>query len=195
MIKKENKSFTIEEILIAFLLFLISLGAIFNSYSAIIRTHLISLNQLSALQNLKSSLDRIYIELKSGENISTTYNSINFINTQDCTTRTISFVTSSDNIGYLVLIKNNSTISLTDLNLVDIRNFKIATMGIINTSNPTKNNFLRETDYYISSTKSVTFAITANNILNKNIYYPINIQLTVQPFNSAYKIPVCRFLR
>lgn len=192
MFKKINQSFTIEEVLLGLFIFLIVLGTIISSYLGIVNTHLITNNQLLALQNLKTALDRIYHELKFSENISTTTQGIMFISTQDCATKTIVFASSPENIGYLALIKDNTTITLTDLDLIDIKNFNINLWGILNPATPTINIF-GQPHYRISSTKAVTLSIEANSLLTKGLHIPFNLQLTVQPFNSFTGIPDCYF--
>lgn len=190
MFKKENKSFTIEEVVLGLLIFMISLSVILPSYLTIIRSHLITNNQLIALQNLKTALDRIYVELKSGEVIATDTHSIIFKNIQDCATQTIIFSTSSNNEGYLSFIKDNSTITLTDTSLVNIKNMNFNFLGKIDTVASPQNIF-NENVYYTESIKAVTLAIEAENLLSKGLAKPINIQLTIQPFGTFIATKIC----
>ncbi|MCS7184201.1 MAG: hypothetical protein NZ866_02535 [Patescibacteria group bacterium] len=191
MFKKiSNKSFTVEEIAIALFIFLIYLGTIFNSYFVLINSHFLTQNKLQALQNLKMTLDKLYVEMKRGELFTTSSNSVSFINIQNCQTTTILFSTTSDNIGYLTLVKNNSTSTLTDPNLVNIENFNVHLVGIITTTLPARdirNNIF----YFITSFKSITLSIKAYNILKPDLKSPINIQMTVQPFNSFLSSRSC----
>ncbi|GIW66334.1 MAG: hypothetical protein KatS3mg095_0232 [Candidatus Parcubacteria bacterium] len=195
MIKKDkkNKSFTIQETMIAFLIFLIFLGTIINSYLAIINSNLINQRRLIAIQNLKTALDKIYLEIKTGANFSTSTNIISFLNTNNCNTTTISFATDSNNLGYLSIYKNNATSELTDRNLINITEFNIHTAGIIQTANPTLDIISHNTSYNLIAPKSITISIKGNINLKESIRVPINIQLTTQPFNSFNKQYPCYF--
>jgi type II secretory pathway pseudopilin PulG len=188
---KKNKSFTLEEVLISLFIFLIILGTIINSYSSIISSYLIIKNNLLALQNLKNALDRIYSEIKVGENFNINNNSIEFISALDCSTKTIFFSTSTQNSG-IFLEENESTSNLTDNNLVNIAEFKIYATGTAGLTATYHNIFTSKLVYYSYSTKTITISLKAYNKLNRNnLNLPINIQTTIQPFNTYYGLSNC----
>ncbi|GIW65954.1 MAG: hypothetical protein KatS3mg094_473 [Candidatus Parcubacteria bacterium] len=187
-----NKSFSIIELIVAFFIILIFLGTLSNSYLAIINSYVINQRQLAGLQNLKTALDRIYLEIKTGGYFSTTTNELEFLNINDCVTTTLIFTTTSDDIGYLSLIKNNITSNLSDINLIDIDKFNIYLGGKINTSIPTRDIITNNDTYNLISAKSITIAIEGKVKLKGKNQIPINIQMTAHPFNSFNKTNLCR---
>ena len=137
-------------------------------------------------------MDRIYVEIKNGGNFTTTTNGLEFLNINDCATTTLVFNTTSNNIGYLSLIKNNATSDLSDINLIDIKKLNIYLGGIIYTNTPTIDIFASPTPTYnLNSAKSVTIAIKGNIKLKEENNIPINIQMTTNPFNSFNKNNPC----
>jgi hypothetical protein len=183
----KNKSFTLEEIVISLLVFLISLSIIFSIYSNLLNAHISIQRELAGYQNIKFALDKIYADLKIAQDINTSTNKIEFIRTSDCATITLIYATSlEDGRGYLEYQIKNNTTTLTDVNLVDIKNFNY--LIIKNIASSTLD------DYFMYSAKLITISLNGNFLNESNSSYskPFNIQLSVFPLPSSYNEKVCK---
>jgi type II secretory pathway component PulJ len=183
--KLKNKSFTLEEIVISLLVFLISLSIIFTIYSNLLNAHISIQRELAGYQNIKFALDKIYADLKIAQDISTSTNKIEFIRTSDCATITLIYATSpEDGRGYLEYQIKNNTTTLTDVNLVDIKNFNYLIIKNIASST---------LDYFMYSVKLITISLNGNFLNESNSSYskPFNIQLSIFPLPSSYNAKVC----
>ena len=185
--KFKNKSFTLEELVISLLVFLISLSVIVTMYSNLVSAHISVQRELSGYQNIKFALDKIYNDLKIAQDINTYSNKIEFTRNSDCAKITLSYETSSVNgseYGFLVYGINNNTTTITDINLVDIDGFSIHIKK--NIATPTL-------DYFYYGVKLITISINGNFLNQANLYYskPFNIQLSVFPLPSSYNQKIC----
>ena len=171
----KKRGFTILELTVSILIFLIGLGIIAGMYVNLIRQHLISQNIQIALGNVKLGLEKIWREMKYGINFATTTKGIKYQRINDCKTVVVSYDSASKSLLY-----NSST--LIDPDFFEINDFSIYTTGSIFSTG----------DYNLTSFKLIT--ISLNGIVKaKSIEIPVNFQISVAPINSVFASTSCGF--
>ena len=171
----KNKSFTILEMTVAILIFLIGIAVISGLYINLVRQYLISQNLQASIGNVKLALEKIWREMKYGINFATTTNGIKYQRVNDCANVEIKYDTATKAILY-----NSST--LIDPNYFEVNNFTIYATG----------SFGSPGDYNVISFKLITISLSGI-AKAKSMDIPINFQISVAPINSVFASTSCGF--
>jgi prepilin-type N-terminal cleavage/methylation domain-containing protein len=171
----KKKGFTILEMTVAILIFLIGIAVISGLYINLVRQHLISQNVQASLGNVKLALEKIWREMKYGINFATTTNGIKYQRVNDCANVEIKYDT-----GTKAILYNSST--LIDPNYFEVNNFTVYTTGSL----PSTGNY--------SETSFKLITISLNGIAKaKSMDIPVNFQISVAPINSVFASTSCGF--
>jgi prepilin-type N-terminal cleavage/methylation domain-containing protein len=171
----KKKGFTILEMTIAILIFLIGIAVISGLYINLVKQYLISQNLQASLGNVKLALEKIWREMKYGINFTTTTNGIKYQRLNDCANVEIKYDTATKAILY-----NSST--LIDPNYFEVNNFTIYATG----------SFGSQGDYNITSFKLITISLSGI-AKAKSLDIPVNFQISVAPINSVFASTSCGF--
>jgi prepilin-type N-terminal cleavage/methylation domain-containing protein len=171
----KKRGFTILEMTVAILIFLIGIAVISGLYINLVKQYLISQNVQASIGNVKLALEKIWREMKYGINFTTTTNGIKYQRVNDCANVEIKYDTATKAILY-----NSST--LIDPNYFEVNNFTIYATG----------SFYLTGDYNVTSFKLIT--ISLNGIAKaKSMDIPVNFQISVAPINSVFASTSCGF--
>jgi len=182
----KNKGFTLIEMAVAILIFIIGAYLISVSYLNVVKGYINTQNLQISLSNLRLSLDKIWKDMKYGVRFSTTtgicnglQNCISFKRVFDCKEEGVYL----DNALHVLKanIAGNESV-LTDKEVLEINSFNIDMKGIKDPSSP---------NYILSSPKLITISISGNLILPNKQKSPFNIQMSVAPINSVFPQPKC----
>jgi prepilin-type N-terminal cleavage/methylation domain-containing protein len=173
----KNRGFTLIEMAVAILIFIIGAYLISVSYLNVVKGYINTQNLQISLSNLRLSLDKIWKDMKYGVGFSTTTNCISFKRIFDCKDESVCL----DGNKLKANITGNESV-LTDEEVLEINSFNIDMKGIINPSDP---------NYILSSPKLITIGISGNLILPNKRKSPFNIQMSVAPINSVFPQPKC----
>ena len=171
----KNKGFTILEMIVAILIFLIGIAVISGLYINLVKQYLISQNLQASLGNVKLALEKIWREMKYGINFATTTNGIKYQRVNDCVNVEIKYDTATKAILY-----NSST--LIDPNYFEVNNFTIYATG----------SFGSQGDYNVTSFKLITISLSGI-AKAKSMDIPVNFQISVAPINSVFASTSCGF--
>jgi prepilin-type N-terminal cleavage/methylation domain-containing protein len=171
----KKKGFTILEMTVAILIFLIGIAVISGLYINLVRQHLISQNVQASLGNVKLALEKIWREMKYGINFATTTNGIKYQRVNDCANVEIKYDT-----GTKAILYNSST--LIDPNYFEVNNFTVYATG----------SFGSQGDYNITSFKLITISLSGI-AKAKSLDIPINFLMSVAPINSVFASTSCGF--
>jgi type II secretory pathway pseudopilin PulG len=171
----KNKSFTILEMTVSILIFLIGIAVISGLYINLVRQYLISQNLQASLGNVKLALEKIWREMNYGINFATTTNGIKYQRVNDCANVEIKYDTAAKAILY-----NSST--LIDPNYFEVNNFIIYATGSFGSSG----------DYNVTSFKLITISLSGI-AKAKSMDIPVNFQISVAPINSVFASTSCGF--
>ncbi|MFZ8848213.1 MAG: PilW family protein [Minisyncoccia bacterium] len=171
----KNKGFTILEMTVAILIFLIGIAVISGLYINLVKQYLISQNLQASLGNVKLALEKIWREMKYGINFATTTNGIRYKRLNDCANVEIKY-----NIATKAILYNSST--LIDPNYFEVNNFTIYATG----------SFGSQGDYNVTSFKLITISLSGI-AKAKSMDIPVNFQISVAPINSVFASTSCGF--
>jgi len=173
----KKKGFTVIEVMVSLLVFIIGIGIFSVSYINLVRQQLINQRLQATLGNFRLALEKIWREMKYGVNFTTSTNEITFKRVYDCGEVAISYNGSS-----LIYKLNGKPSNLTDPDLIKINSFEIYTTGNL-FDDP-------NADYSQRSIKLITLAIRAEANM-QNFYVPLNFQISVAPINSIFPSSPC----
>ena len=171
----KNKGFTILEMTVAILIFLIGIAVISGLYINLVKQYLISQNVQASIGNVKLALEKIWREMKYGINFATTTNGIKYQRVNDCANVEIKYDTATKAILY-----NSST--LIDPNYFEVNNFTVYATGSFNLTG----------DYNVRSFKLITISLSGI-AKAKSMDIPVNFQISVAPINSVFASTSCGF--
>jgi prepilin-type N-terminal cleavage/methylation domain-containing protein len=171
----KKKGFTILEMTVAILIFLIGIAVISGLYINLVKQYLISQNLQASIGNIKLALEKIWREMKYGINFATTTNGIKYQRLNDCVNVEIKYDTATKAILY-----NSST--LIDPNYFEVNNFTVYATGSSGLTG----------DYNTTSFKLITISLSGI-AKAKSMDIPINFQISVAPINSVFASTSCGF--
>jgi prepilin-type N-terminal cleavage/methylation domain-containing protein len=170
-----KRGFTILEMTVAILIFLIGIAVISGLYINLVKQYLISQNLQASLGNVKLALEKIWREMKYGINFATTTNGIKYQRVNDCANVEIKYDT-----GTKAILYNSST--LIDPNYFEVNNFTVYATG----------SFGSPGDYNVTSFKLITISLSGI-AKAKSMDIPVNFQISVAPINSVFASTSCGF--
>lgn len=178
-INKKNKGFTLLEISVVILLFMIAITLVSGIYLNLVNSTIIANDYYQALENVRLGTEKIWRILKYGWSFEVTPNQINF-KKKDCTTTTITFVSSSEALYYQE--EGLQRESVFDPELVKVNNIIFAT----DTPNTTQ-----RYAYFQYAPKLIIIYYDLEIKSKRGITTTMVFEQAVAPLNSVYSTNLC----
>ena len=173
----KNKGFTLIEMSLAFLVFIIGIYLITFSYYNLVRSHLETQKNQIALSNLRLALDKVWLDLKYGVGFSTSTDCLQFRRIFDCREEIICFRNNN-----LELSLEGATTTLLNPDIIVINRFSYQISGI---QDPNSDNYISK------SPKLITISISGDSRVSPQKRIPFVFQMSVAPINSVFPKPKC----
>ena len=171
----KNRSFTLIEIVIVLIVFIIGIGIFASSYINLVKQYIINQRLQASVGNLRLALEKVWRDIKYGVNFTTSNNSITFKRSYDC--KEIKLNLASDTLFYVF---NNVTSTLTDPSIIKIDSFSVYASGSESSAS----------EYNKQAPKLITLAIKGKAKM-QNFDIPLNFQISVAPINSVFPASPC----
>jgi len=171
----KKRGFTILELTISILVFLIGLSVIVGMYISLLRQYLIAQNLQTSIGNVKLALEKIWREMKYSINFAITTRGIKYQRINDCANIIIEYDPTTKAVLY-----NSST--LIEPSYFEVNNFNIYATGSLSSAG----------DYNLTSFKLITVSLEGI-AKTKSLDIPMNFQISVAPINSVFASTSCGF--
>lgn len=170
----KNKGFTLIEVAVSLLVFIIGIGVFASSYINLVKQNIINQRYQAVIGNLKLGLEKIWREMKYGVEFQATNDKITFKRSYDC--KEVSIYKDNNSLIYEL---EKVASPLTDPTILTIENLKIKTATATLLSGA-------ETKVMLA-----TLALSGKAKIGFQ-EIPINFQISVAPINSIFPRSPCQ---
>lgn len=176
---QKNKGFTLLEISVVILLFMIAITLVSGIYLNLVNSSLIANDYYQSLENVRLGTEKVWRILKYGWSFKVSSNQIIF-KKKDCTTTTITFVSSSKILNYQE--GNLQPESIFDPELVKVNNIIFAT------DTP---NTVQTYAYFQYAPKLIVIYYDLEIKSKRGLTTTMVFEQAVAPLNSVYSTNLC----